>query len=272
MLTSQGPVLLTALLTAGAVLAWWALPAASGRRLTALWPRQTEQRRPSPALVVGAVCAAALLLNGPVLALLSLGAALVLLRRRRSRQASRAAQVEARRAVEACAALSVELSAGRAPAEALSVAAAMGVGPFAVGLAVAAAAERLGGDVPGALQEAATTSAVPGVLRGLAACWEVCSVTGAGLARAVDQVAMAARADRDRLGEIEAELAGPRATAVLLAGLPLGGLLMAVGLGADPLHQLLQTPLGAVCTVLGLSLELLGLAWTGRIVQHAREA
>ena len=268
----HGPVLLTALLAASAVLVWRALPAEPGRRLAALSPRPPAGFRLRPALWVGTACVAALVLNGPLLALLCAAAGVGMLRQRRSQLLRRAAQHEGRRAVEACAALSAELTAGRSPAEALTVGAAMSSGPFAAGLAVAAAAERLGGDVPGAFREAAATSAVPALLRGLAACWEVCAVTGAGLARAVEQVALAARADNDRLGEIEAELAGPRATAVLLAGLPVGGMLMAFGLGADPLHLLLQTPLGAVCTVLGLSLELLGLAWTARIVQRAREA
>ena len=68
---------------------------------------------------------------------------------------------------------------------------------------------------------------------------------------------------------VEAELAGPRATAGLLAVLPLGGLLLAAGLGADPVHQLLHTPLGAACAVLGVGLDLLGLAWTARLVRRA---
>ena len=267
-----GPALLAALLAASAVLVWRALPAEPGRRLAALSPRPGAARRPSPTLLVGGGCVAALVLNGPLLAVLCAGGGALALRQRRARLARRAAQEEGRRAVEACAALAAELTAGRSPAEALSVASTQSTGAFAAGLAVAAAAERLGGDPPGALQEAARTSAAPTLLRGLAACWEVCSVTGAGLARAVEQVAQAARADHERLREIEAELAGPRATASLLAALPLGGLLMAFGLGADPLHQLLQTRLGAVCTLLGVTLEVLGLAWTARIVERARQA
>jgi tight adherence protein B len=51
--------------------------------------------------------------------------------------------------------------------------------------------------------------------------------------------------------------------------LPVAGLLMAAGLGADPLRVLLSTPLGLVCLVLGLGLDGLGVLWTGRLVRRA---
>ena len=155
----DGPVLLAALLAASAVLVWRAMPAEPGRRLAALSPRPPAGFRLRPSLWVGAACAAALVLNGPLLALLCAAAGLVLLRQRRSQLLRRAARYEGQRAVEACAALSAELTAGRSPAEALTVGSTMSSGPFAAGLAVAAAAERLGGDVPGAFREAAATSA-----------------------------------------------------------------------------------------------------------------
>ena len=271
-LSRDHTVLLVAGFTLAAVTVRWALPSPAGQRVALLSTRTAATWRLDPGLLVGAAGLAAFLVDGPLLALLALVAGL-LARRQHGRLAlRRAAQQESNRAVEACAALSAELTAGRSPAEALTVAAGLSVGPFSTGLAMAAAAERLGGDAPGALVGAATTSAVPRLLRGLAACWEVGSVTGAGLARAVEQVAEAARADNDRLREVEAELAGPRATAQLLAVLPLGGLLMAAGLGADPLHQLFHTRVGVACTVAGVGLELLGLAWTARIIRAAKEA
>lgn len=264
-----GAAALPAVLAAAAVAVRVVVPTEAGRRLSTLTLRAPSVLGRSPVLFVLGASGGALLMGGPVLGLLVLAAGAAALRARRGRAARRAAEEEARRAVEACGALSAELSAGRSPAEALSVAAELGTGAFGAGCLDAAGAVRLGGDVPAALEAAAAASAVPALLRGLAACWEVCSATGAGLAAAVEQLATAGRAEAERRRAVEAELAGPRATAGLLAVLPLGGLLLAAGLGADPVHQLLHTPLGAVCAVLGVGLDLLGLAWTARLVRRA---
>lgn len=183
-------------------------------------------------------------------------------RERRGAEALRAAAV-----VELCAAVAGGLRAGRQPAEAL-LAAAPG-GP-AGGPEVLAAA-RFGGDVPGALRAAAGAPGAQG-LAGVAACWQVAAGGGAGLADGLDRVAAALRAQRDGRDELQAQLAGPRATALLLALLPCFGLLMGSALGAAPLRVLLHTPAGLVCLVAGGLLEWAGLAWVGRIVRgaHAR--
>jgi tight adherence protein B len=178
---------------------------------------------------------------------------------------------ERARAREACTALAGELRAGRSPAEALSVAAALATGPTGEALQAGASAAALGGDVGRALvlRPATGPSAAPQLLQGLAACWSVCATTGSGLATAVDRLEEAERDSAARRRAVEAELAGPRATARLLALLPVLGVVMAAALGADPLHVLLHTALGAVCLVLGVGLELVGLWWTGRIVARA---
>jgi len=61
-------------------------------------------------------------------------------------------------------------------------------------------------------------------------------------------------------------------TAALLAALPLFGLLLGAGLGADPLRVLLHTPGGLSCLALGALLECAGIAWTGRIARGAELA
>ncbi|AUH42176.1 type II secretion system F family protein [Streptomyces sp. CMB-StM0423] len=180
-------------------------------------------------------------------------------RERRGAEALRAAAV-----IELCAAVAGGLRAGRQPAEAL-LAAAHG-GP-AGGPEVLAAA-RFGGDVPGALRSAAGAPGAQG-LAGVAACWQVAAGGGAGLADGLDRVAAALRAERDEREELQAQLAGPRATALLLALLPCFGLLMGSALGAAPLRVLLHTPAGLVCLVAGGLLEWAGLAWVGRIVRGA---
>jgi len=110
---------------------------------------------------------------------------------------------------------------------------------------------------------------VPEVLRALAACWTVCAGSGSGLAAAVERLEQGLRTEQAQRRAVQAELAGPRATAGMLAVLPAVGLVLAAGLGADPIHVLLHTPLGLTCLVLGLALDVVGLAWTGRFVARA---
>jgi tight adherence protein B len=110
---------------------------------------------------------------------------------------------------------------------------------------------------------------VPEVLRALAACWTVCAGSGSGLAAAVERLEEGLRAEQSQRRAVDAELAGPRATAGLLAVLPAGGLLLAAGLGADPLSVLLTTPVGLLCLTAGLALDAVGLWWTGRLVAAA---
>jgi len=187
---------------------------------------------------------------------------------------SRRAVVQAREAergaaVEACAALAAELRAGRAPYQALEVAAGLALGPSRDTLAAASATAVLGGDVAGVLLRSGDAGAVAGVLRSLAACWTVCAGSGSGLAAAVERLEQGLRAERDQRRALQAELAGPRATAAMLAILPVGGLVLAAGLGADPVRVLLHTPVGWVCLTAGLGLDAVGLAWTSRLVARA---
>ncbi|MFG3099596.1 type II secretion system F family protein [Streptomyces sp. NPDC048182] len=166
-----------------------------------------------------------------------------------------------------CGALAGEVRAGRQPGEALLYAArdSAGLGEARTGVLAAA---RFGGDVPGALAVAARQPGADG-LRGLAACWRVAVDQGAGLAAGLDRLEGALRAERDGRGDLRAQLAGARATAVMLAGLPALGLLLGVALGADPLHVLLHTGAGLGCLLAGGVLEGLGLWWVARIVRGA---
>jgi tight adherence protein B len=172
-------------------------------------------------------------------------------------------------AAEALAVLAGELRAGRTPEDSLDRASRVAVGPTRQALAGAAAAARVGGVPHEVLLRGADSSAVSGLLRGLAACWQVCQGTGSSLASAVDRLEDALREEAVRRDVVQSELAGPRATAALLAGLPVVGTLMAAGLGAHPLHVLLHTTVGVACLTVGLALDLLGLWWTGRIVAAA---
>ena len=133
------------------------------------------------------------------------------------------------------------------------------------------AAVLYGGSVPEAFRAMAALPGAEGAA-GIAACWEVASSSGAGLAAGLDRVAEGLRAERALHETVRAELAGPRSTAALLAALPLFGLLLGAGLGADPLRVLLHTSSGLVCLALGALLECAGIAWTGRIARGAELA
>ena len=176
---------------------------------------------------------------------------------------------ERARAVEAVGALAAELDAGRPTGAALASAARVAVGPAGQVLRAAGSAAGAGGDVVGVLADGAGSTAAPELLRGLAACWALCAQTGSGLAVAVERLERAERDAHDRRRAVDAELAGPRTTARMLAVLPLVGLALAAALGAEPLRLLLGTPLGLVCLAAGALLDVVGLLWTRRLVARA---
>ncbi|WP_030838038.1 type II secretion system F family protein [Streptomyces hygroscopicus] len=200
-------------------------------------------------------------LFGAVLATPAVGRWLRARRRERDR-VRRAAGV-----IELCAAVAGELRAGRHPGEALL---AVDPGQLRERWGLVTAAARFGGDVPDALRRAARLPGAEG-LAGVAACWQVAVDEGAGLAAGLDRVAAALRAERDQRESLDAKLAGARATAVALAVLPVVGLVLGGLLGADPLRELLHTPAGLGCLLVGGLLEWAGLVWTGRMVRAARE-
>lgn len=204
------------------------------------------------------VAVAAVAISGPVSAVVLVvgfgGRALWRMRRRREEAVDTADRV-----LESCELLAAELAAGQPPGHALARAAA--AWPF---LAPAAEAGTLGGDLPRTLRE---LSVRPGAseLRLVGAAWEVAHRSGSGLAGALDRVAAVVRADRATRRVVESELASARATARLVAALPVLVLLLGAGAGTSPWTFLVATPIGWVCLAGGLALELAGLWWIERI-------
>lgn len=92
---------------------------------------------------------------------------------------------------------------------------------------------------------------------------------GAPLSGVLDRIASAVAADEEAEGERRAALAGPRATARVLAWLPLLGLLLGGLLGADPVGVVLSGGLGTMAAALGAALLLLGRWWTGALLRRA---
>lgn len=69
-------------------------------------------------------------------------------------------------------------------------------------------------------------------------------------------------ADQERA----AQLAGPRMSGYVMAGLPLMGVLLGTGMGVDPVEVLLGSAAGRVLLVVGVALMCCGLLWSARIV------
>ncbi|MBU6531002.1 type II secretion system F family protein [Streptomyces sp. NPDC057245] len=211
------------------------------------------------------------LLGSSVLPALAGAAGVPVLRRTRLAARERRAREHRQDAVIGlCGALAGEVRAGRQPGEAL-LCAARDSGGLGDAQAAVLAAARFGGDVPGALAAAARQPGAEG-LGGLGACWRVAVDQGAGLAAGLDRLEAALRAERDQRSDLRAQLSGARATALMLACLPVLGLLLGVALGSDPLHVLLHTGAGLGCLLAGGVLEGLGVWWVTRIVRGAEAA
>ncbi len=71
-------------------------------------------------------------------------------------------------------------------------------------------------------------------------------------------------ADAERAGQV----AGPQMSGYVMAVLPLLGLALGVGMGADPFRVLLLTPVGNILLLVGVLLTCAGLLWSARIVRR----
>ncbi|WP_433014370.1 type II secretion system F family protein [Kribbella sp. CA-294648] len=182
-------------------------------------------------------------------------ATVVVKQRARSVQ-RRAAAAKRATVIEACEVLAAELSAGRPPAAALA-----GAATVCPDLEVVSAAAKLGGDVPALLELVAESPGTEG-FRALAAAWRVADESGAAFALITERLAESLRADETIRRQITTGVAGSRATARLLAVLPVFGTALGYAIGADPLAFLTNTPPGWLCLALGLTLIILGLRWT----------
>jgi tight adherence protein B len=182
----------------------------------------------------------------------------------RARQDRRAAAAAATGLSDALEVLVAELRAGAHPGDAVMAATTDGHPEVARVLSEAATAARLGGDVPAVLRGAGAGS-LPTWLGRLAHAWSLADRHGIPLADLLDAV----RADSEQrvrfAAEVDARLAGPRATAAVLAGLPLLGLALGQAVGADPGRVLGSTTAGQFLLVIGTGLACAGVLWSARL-------
>jgi tight adherence protein B len=140
--------------------------------------------------------------------------------------------------------------------------------------AVVAGMLAVGGSTAEGLRLAASRLTGPGVeaLSWLAAAVEVIDRSGAPAALVLDEVGTGLIAQIAQADEREVALAGPRATASVLAALPLAGVALGALIGVNILGVLFGTPLGWACTASGGLLWGLGRAWSSRLVRSASRA
>ena len=278
-------MLSAALLCGAAAVLVWPPPSrvAKGRRRAALIRGVTAGRTvPAGAAAVGL---AAGLGSTPLVALLAMGGVLVTGRAWQRRRSAAADEERVRGLAEALAAFAADLRAGRTAAEAAS--AAIATGPDGVAASALASALR----APDAALRApdAALRAPDAALRAPDAALQPSPGSGvwgeavARTARAVRlstrtgcslaAIAVAVEEDlRSRLRqqrELRSAVAAPRASAALLAGLPLIALAMGSGIGADPWGVLTGTPAGQLLLVTGAGLEAAGLWWSASLIRRA---
>ncbi|GAY13732.1 hypothetical protein MSZK_04580 [Mycobacterium sp. shizuoka-1] len=185
-------------------------------------------------------------------------------RRRRDRLRNRAGQTLA----AALETLVGELRVGAHPVRAFAIAAAESDGAIAAALRAVAARAGLGADVGAGLRAMAAATSVPAQWDRLAVCWQLAADHGLAMA-ALIRTAQRDIVERQRFAaRVEAGLAGARATAAILAGLPLLGVLLGELIGAHPLRFLLGAGAGGWLLVVGTLLVCAGLVWSDRITDR----
>ncbi|MFZ1162564.1 type II secretion system F family protein [Mycobacterium sp.] len=245
------------------------LPSSPRRRLA----RGGRGRRPFPAhaaawLTVCALAVSAVLLPLTTVFAVAIVAGTMSLRYRRRSCAGRGI-AESRELETAIDVLVGELRVGAHPAAAFAVAAEETSGPVSGACRAVAARARLGADVTAGLRGVATASALPTQWERLAVCWQLAADHGLAMS-ALMHAAQRDIAERQRFsGQVRSGMAGARATAAILAGLPVLSALMGELIGARPVAFLLGGRLGGVLLVIGLVLVCGGLLWADHITDRA---
>ena len=133
----------------------------------------------------------------------------------------------------------------------------------------AALAERSG--VTESLKQDAHDSDLP-VLINISLLYEVSQRTGAPLAQPLMRLIISLRNEQSRRRTLTQETASVKATAIVLAALPLFGCLMSLSLGLNPLSWFCHSPLGALCCLIGISLEVAGWKWIQFLMRKAMDS
>ena len=182
----------------------------------------------------------------------------------RSRTVRRQREAEV---VETVFAFAAELRAGRPPGRALALVASSTM-HLRDELTQAATAVDAGASAAAELRLVAQAPGCAGFLA-VAAAWEVTESAGGAVADVLERLGDVLDVERQNRAALDAALAAPRATMLLLAALPVFGLALGQSLGARPMSVLLHRPLGWAMVTLGVTLDAVGVAWTRLLVRRA---
>ena len=100
--------------------------------------------------------------------------------------------------------------------------------------------------------------------------WRMSARTGAPLAEVLARVRADLADGAATRRDVQAAVAGPKASASLLALLPMLGLALGAAMGADPVAILIATPAGRILLCLGVVLDAAGVLWSNRLVRRAQ--
>lgn len=155
------------------------------------------------------------------------------------------------------------LALGHIPGSALALA-----GKECPVLEPAVAASGMGGRAWEVLEQMAQVPGQEGLAE-IGRALKVSTVSGGSMRASLEQVRKNLEEAMDTAGIIAGELAGPRATGQILAFLPLVGLFIAFGIGADPVSFLTGSVLGRGCLLTGIGLACLGVIWSEILARQA---
>lgn len=228
-------------------------------RRTAGPPRPDVAGLPLPALTAGAAVLVTAVVSTALVAVLAGVLAAVAAHAWRDRRRTDRTDVQLAALTEGLAALAAELRSGRSLAAATD-AAVLATGDDECGRSMARAVRAPATAAPG-------TGDLADALRRVSAAVLLSTRTGCSLAGVLGAVEDDLRARRRQRTELRTATAGPAASAMVLAGLPVLGLAMGSGVGADPWRVLTTTGTGQLLLVAGVALELAGLAWSRRLIR-----
>ncbi|MEU1985805.1 hypothetical protein [Nocardia sp. NPDC019395] len=268
-MTVAGPVGTTLAALGWTTMALLVFPAPAGRRrFGQIFEPRASRRVPlrwGVRGVAGLGCVVALGLGSGTLICALIVVSTVTVRLRRSRR-DRLHRTECGHLLDGLAAVIAELRVGAHPSAAAAVAARESAGIAAQAFAVGSARSRLGGSGADGLLR--PDSVIAAELARVSDAWQVAERHGLALA----ELLAAARADlaarikfRNRT---ESALAGARATAAILAVLPLLGIGLGQLMGANPLYVLLFSTVGTYLLPLGAGLACAGLLWADEITRR----
>jgi len=135
-------------------------------------------------------------------------------------------------------------------------------------VAPAVAAQKMGSDPWDVMEQLA---AVPGQegLSDIGRAWRVAQISGGSMHASLEQVRANLEEAQNTASIVTGELAGPRTTGQILAVLPLLGMGMAAGLGANPIDFFFSGIGGRACMAAGVGLICAGVMWSEILARRA---